>query len=61
MAHLNVIYIVSLENVLVFSKIDDQKIIYPCLFAFIFLDNLLILFFNVFNMYYRKEDYADKR
>jgi hypothetical protein len=30
-----------------FSTIDDQEVIYPCLFAFNFLSNLLVLPFNV--------------
>jgi len=31
-----------------FSMIDHQKIIYPCLFAFNFLSNMLVLLFSVF-------------
>jgi hypothetical protein len=45
--HLGVIWIISLGNVPVFSTIDDQEVIYPCLFAFNFLSNVLVLLFNV--------------
>ncbi len=31
-----------------FSMIDDREVIYPCIFAFNFSNNVLILFFNVF-------------
>jgi hypothetical protein len=41
--HLGMIWIISLGNVLIFSMIDDQKVIYPCLFAFNFLGNVLVL------------------
>jgi hypothetical protein len=37
------IWIVSSKNVLVFSMIDNQKII--CLFAFNFSSSMLLLFF----------------
>ncbi len=36
----------SSRSVPVFSMIDDQKIIYPCLFAFSFLGNVLIYIFQ---------------
>ncbi len=45
--HLSVIWIVSSGNVLVFSMIDNQEIIYPCFFAFKLLSNVLILIFSV--------------
>jgi hypothetical protein len=45
--HLGVIWIVSSRNVFIFSMIDDQEIIYPCLFAFNFSSNVLVLLFNV--------------
>ncbi len=47
MVHPGVIWIVSLESVLVFPTIDDQKIIYLCLFTFNFSWSMLVLFFNV--------------
>jgi hypothetical protein len=47
MAHLGVIWIVSSRSVLIFFMIDDRKVIYPCLFRFNFLGNVLVLFFNV--------------
>ncbi len=47
MMHLGVIWIVSLGSVLVFSTIDDQEVIYPCLFAFNFSGNVLIFLFSV--------------
>jgi len=31
----------------IFSTIDDQKVIYPYIFAFNFLDIILVLFFNM--------------
>ncbi len=31
-----------------FSTIDNHKVIYPCLFAFNFSSNVLVLFFNMF-------------
>jgi hypothetical protein len=37
----------SSRSVLVFSMIDDQKVIYPYLFVFNFLGNMLVLLFNV--------------
>ncbi len=46
--HLNVIWIISLRSVFVFSTIDDWKVIYPCLFAFKFLGDVVILLFNMF-------------
>ncbi len=46
--HSNMIWIISLGNVPIFSIINNQEVIYPCLFAFNFLNNLLILFFNMF-------------
>ncbi len=46
-AHLGVIWIVSSRSVLIFFMIDDRKVIYPCLFRFNFLGNVLVLFFNV--------------
>jgi hypothetical protein len=33
--------------VLIFSKIDDREVIYLCLFAFSFSDNVLILLFSM--------------
>jgi hypothetical protein len=48
MAHLGMIWIISLKSVPIFSTIDDQEIIYPCFFAFNFLGNMLILLFNMF-------------
>jgi hypothetical protein len=36
------------ECMLVFSTIDNQGVIYPCMFAFNFLGIVLVLFFNVF-------------
>jgi hypothetical protein len=44
--HLGMIWIVSSRNVFIFSRIDDWEVIYPCLFAFRFLGNMLIFFFN---------------
>jgi hypothetical protein len=40
---LGVTWIVSLRNVFIFSIIDNQKVIYPCLFSFKFSSNVLIL------------------
>jgi hypothetical protein len=37
----------SSRSVFVFSMIDDQKVIYPYLFVFNFLGNMLVLLFNV--------------
>jgi hypothetical protein len=45
--HLDVIWIISSGNVLVFFTLDVRKVIYPCLFAFSFLGNVLVLFFDV--------------
>ncbi len=45
--HLSVIWIVSLHNVFVFSTIDNWEVIHPYLFAFNFLGDVLILFFNM--------------
>jgi hypothetical protein len=42
---MGVIWIVSLKGVLIFSTIDDQKVIHSCLFSFKFLSNVLILHF----------------
>ncbi len=51
MAHLSVILIISSRNVPIFSMIDDQKVIYPCLFVFNFLGNVLVLLpFNVLQL-----------
>jgi len=47
MAHPGVIWIVSLRNAPIFSMIDDQEVIYPCLFAFNLSSNMLLFFFNV--------------
>jgi hypothetical protein len=47
MMHLNVIWIVSLVNVFVFSMIDNWEVIYLYLFAFSYSHNVLLLFFNV--------------
>jgi hypothetical protein len=41
MTHLGEIWIISLGSVHVFSKIDVQKVIHPCLFSFNFLSNVL--------------------
>jgi hypothetical protein len=46
--HLGVIWIISLRNVPIFSTINDHEVIYLCLFAFNFLSNMLVLFFNAF-------------
>jgi hypothetical protein len=46
--HPSMIWIISSRNVPIFSTIDDQKIIYPYLFAFIFSSNMLVLPFNMF-------------
>jgi hypothetical protein len=48
MAHLCVIWIVLLRNMLVFSIKDDWEVIYLCFFAFNFLDNVLVLFLTMF-------------
>ncbi len=45
--HTSVIWIFSLRNVLIFSMIDDYEIIYLYLFAFNFLNNMLVLFSNI--------------
>jgi hypothetical protein len=44
--HLSVIRIVLSRNVFVFSMINDYEVIYPCLFAFNFLNNMLVLLFK---------------
>jgi hypothetical protein len=44
---LGVIWIVSSWNVFFFSTIDDQKVIYPCLFAVKFSSSVLVLLSNV--------------
>jgi hypothetical protein len=46
--HPNVIWIISLGNVVIFSMIDNQEVICPCLFTFYFSCNMLVLFFSVF-------------
>ncbi len=45
--HPNVIWIVLLGNMLVFSTIDDQEVVYPCIFAFNFSSNVLVLLINM--------------
>jgi hypothetical protein len=35
------------ECAYIFFMIDDREVIYPCIFAFIFSSNVLILFFNM--------------
>jgi hypothetical protein len=45
---LGVIWINSSRNVLVFSMKNNKKIIDPCLFAFNFSNNMLVLLFSVF-------------
>jgi hypothetical protein len=45
--HPNMIWIILLRNVFVFSTIDDQEVIYPCFFTFDFSNNVLVLFFNM--------------
>jgi hypothetical protein len=47
MVHSDMIWIVSLGNVLVFSMIDDCEVIYFCLFVFKFSSNVLVLLFNI--------------
>ncbi len=47
MGHLGMIWIISSRSVLVFSTIDNQKVIYLWFFAFDFSSSVLILFFNV--------------
>jgi hypothetical protein len=47
MVHFGVIWIISLGSVPIFSMIGDQEVIYPCLFPFNFVGNVLVLFFNV--------------
>jgi hypothetical protein len=42
MVHQGVIWIILSGNVLVFSTIDNQEIICPCLFTIIFSSNVLI-------------------
>jgi hypothetical protein len=42
-----VIWIISSRNMLIFSTIDNQKVIYPCLFAINFSSNMLILLSNM--------------
>jgi hypothetical protein len=46
--HLGMILIISSRNVPIYSIIDYQEAIYPCIFAFNFSSNVLILLFNVF-------------
>jgi hypothetical protein len=43
----NMIWIISFRNMLIFSTIDDQEVIYPYLFPFNFSSNMLILLFNM--------------
>jgi hypothetical protein len=45
--HPDVIWIVSLGSVLIFSIKDNREVMYPCFFAFNFLGNVLILLFSV--------------
>ncbi len=45
--HPGVIWIVSLESVLIFFMINNWEVIYLCLFAFNFSNSVLILLFNV--------------
>jgi hypothetical protein len=47
MAYLGMTWIILLGNVLIFFMIDDRKVIYPYLFTFNFLGNVLILLFNM--------------
>jgi len=47
MTHLGMIWIILLKNVLVLFMLDDQKVIYPCLFAFIFSSSVLFMLFNM--------------
>jgi hypothetical protein len=46
--HPGMIWIISSGSVPIFSMIDDHEVIYPCLFAFNFSSNVLVLPFNVF-------------
>jgi hypothetical protein len=55
MAHSGVIWIISLKSVPVVSTIDDGEVIYPCLFAFNFLGNILVLFSTWFNLVIKRE------
>ncbi len=48
MTYLGTIWIVLSRSVPVVSTINDREIIYPCIFAFNFVSNLLVLLFNVF-------------
>ncbi len=52
--HLGTICIVSSRSVHVFSTINDQEVICPCLFAFNLLGNMLLLFFNMFQSLLQK-------
>jgi len=47
MVHSGMIWIISLRSVFVFLTIDDQEIIYLYFFAFNFLNNMIILLFNM--------------
>jgi hypothetical protein len=47
MAYMGTIWIVSSWSVPIFPTIDNREVTYPCLFAFNFLSNVLVLFFNV--------------
>jgi hypothetical protein len=46
-ADLNMIWIISLGGVPILSMIDDYQVIYPCLFAFNFSSNILVLLVSV--------------
>jgi hypothetical protein len=48
MVHIDGIWIISSRSVFVFFMIDDQEVIYPWFFTFIFLSNTLVLLFNMF-------------
>jgi len=47
MVNSGMIWIVSSRSVFAFSKIDNQEIIYICLFTFNFLSNMLVLLVNM--------------
>jgi hypothetical protein len=36
-----------IRDMLVFSTIDDQEVVYPCIFAFNFSSNVLVLLINM--------------
>jgi hypothetical protein len=50
-----------IKECVVFSMINNQKVIYLCLFAFSFSSNMLVLLFTCFSFYYRKEDCAGRK